>query len=130
MEYSGQYLTYEDYMALGGTLDLMPFNLLEFEARKEIDKYTFGRLINLDEQVNEVKLCVYNLINTLQGYNNDKTRNKAVSSESIDGYSVSYGANTIDTSKAKESAIKGVINTYLSQCKLDDTTSYLYRGVE
>ena len=42
MEFEGQYLTYEDYKALGGTLnDQMPFNLLEFESRKQIDKRRF-----------------------------------------------------------------------------------------
>ena len=46
MEFEGQYLTYEDYKGLGGTLDLMPFNLLEFEARKKIDINTKNRLKN------------------------------------------------------------------------------------
>ena len=38
MEFSGQYLTYEEYRALGGTLDLAPFNILEFGARRRIFK--------------------------------------------------------------------------------------------
>ena len=37
MEFSGQYLTYLEYKALGGTLDQTPFNILEFEARRQID---------------------------------------------------------------------------------------------
>ena len=130
MEIEGQYLTYEEYKALGGLLDLMPFNLLEFEARKEIDKYTFGRLVTLEEQIKEVKLCIYNLITELQGYDSDKTRNKAISSESTDGYSVSYGTLTTATVEARSSQIKSVINTYLSNCKLEDGTPYLYRGVK
>ena len=130
MEIEGQYLTYEEYKALGGLLDLMPFNLLEFEARKEIDKYTFGRLADLEEQVKEVKLCIYNLITELQGYDSDKTRNKAISSESTDGYSVSYGTLTTATVEARSGQIKNVINTYLSNCKLEDGTPYLYRGVK
>ena len=131
MEFEGQYLTYDDYKELAGSsaMDEMPFNLLEFEARKEIDKYTFGRLIELDEQVNEVKLCIYNLINTLQGYDIDKARNKAISSESTDGYSVSYGNGAKDIATAKESEVKNIIYTYLCECKLDDNTPYLYRGV-
>ena len=47
MEFKGQYLTYEDYKALGGTLDLTPFNLLEFEARRRIDIKTQNRLKNI-----------------------------------------------------------------------------------
>ena len=30
MEFNGQYLTYNEYKALGGSLDITPFNLLEF----------------------------------------------------------------------------------------------------
>ena len=130
MEFKGQYLTYQEYQLLGGTLEEMPFNLLEFEARKEIDKYTFGRLINLEEQKDEVKLCVYNLINTLEGYNQDTGRNKNISSESTDGYNVSYGTNTTETTKAKQSEIKSIINTYLSNLALEDETPYLYRGTK
>ena len=130
MEFSGQYLSYEEYRSLGGTLDLTPFNLLEFEARKEIDKYTFGRLISLENQVKEVKICVFNLIKSLEGYNSDISRNKNISSESTDGYSVSYGTNTAETTKAKETEIKNIINTYLSNLYLENGTPYLYRGVK
>ena len=33
MEINGQYLTFDEYKVLGGTLDKMPFLKLEFEAR-------------------------------------------------------------------------------------------------
>lgn len=36
MEFSGQYLTYEEYRGLGGTLDLMPFNLLELDRKSVV----------------------------------------------------------------------------------------------
>ena len=44
MEFEGQYLTYNEYKALGGRLDQTPFNILEFEARRKIDERTFERL--------------------------------------------------------------------------------------
>ena len=44
MEFKNQYLTYLEYKNLGGTLGEMPFNLLEFKARKIIDERTLGRL--------------------------------------------------------------------------------------
>ena len=55
MDFSGQYLTYSEYKVLGGQLDQTPFNLLEYDVRKEIDKQTLGRLVNLEEQREEVK---------------------------------------------------------------------------
>ena len=130
MEFEGQYLTYEDYKALGGTLDLMPFNLLEFEARQNVDKYTFGRLKELKEQNQEVKLCIFKLINLINSYNSYETQNKAVSSENTDGYSVSYGTPTTDFTKAKNSEIQGVVKEYLVDCNLEDGTPYMYCGAD
>ena len=93
MDISGQYLTYSEYEALGGTLTTeTPFNLLEFEARRQIDIRTFGRLKDLEVIPEEVKLCEYKLINTIQSYAQTDTLNSVgnVASENIDGYSVSY----------------------------------------
>lgn len=130
MEFSGQYLTYEEYKALGGTLDLTPFNLLEFEARQNVDKYTFGRLKELEEQNQEVKLCIFKLISLINSYNSYEVQNKAVSSESTDGYSISYGTPTTDFVKAKNSEIQGVVREYLVDCKLEDGTPYMYCGAD
>ena len=38
MTFENQYLTYAEYLALGGdTIGETPFNLLEYEARKQIN---------------------------------------------------------------------------------------------
>ena len=122
MEFEGQYLTYDEYKALGGLLDQTPFNLLEFEARKEIDKYTFNRLVNLETQNQEVKLCIYALIEQI---NSNKANLNGVASESTDGYSISYTSqNNAETSQKTRKTIE----TYLINCKLSDGTPYLYRG--
>lgn len=91
--FEGQYLTYDEYQELGGTLDETPFNLLEFEARKKIDEKTLMRLKDIDSEniPSEVKICVFKMINRIQEYS--KTTVEAsnnVASENIDGYSVSY----------------------------------------
>lgn len=91
MEFKGQYLTYGEYVELGGTLEETPFNLLEFEARKKIDKRTQLRLVNCDNIPLEVKLCIYNLINKINTYS--ETINKSsgnIASENTDGYSITY----------------------------------------
>lgn len=122
MEFNNQYLTYEEYVELGGNLQEMPFNILEFKARKKIDEFTFNRLVNLKKQKQEVKMCVYELMNTI---NEQETKGK--SSESIDGYSVSY-ANT--SAREINNQYNNVIRTYLIDCKLEDGTPYMYCGVE
>jgi hypothetical protein len=107
MEFSGQYLTYEEYRSLGGTLDLTPFNLLEFEARRKIDTRTQNRLKNEKTIPQEVKLCIYNLIGTLETYINKQNRN--VQSESVGEYSVSYGGNIKDIVESKNTELDDII---------------------
>lgn len=136
MELENQYLTYNEYQSLGGTLEETPFNLLEFKARMYVDKYTFGRLKELENQSQETKLCINELINELKTYSNDEivdnnSTNKNIASESIDGYSISYANNlssTTQVEQGKEIAIQNIINTYLATSTLDNGTPYLYRG--
>ena len=129
MEFKGQYLTYQEYLALGGTLDEMPFNLLEFNARKKIDERTFGRLIDKGQEYKEVKLCVYNMITTLNSYSSYNTQNKAISSESTDGYSISYGTPQKSTTEAKNSELEDIMNSYLANIVIDNVP-VLYRGAD
>ena len=129
MEFEGQYLTYQEYQLLGGTLEEMPFNLLEFNARKKIDERTFGRLVDKGQEYQEVKLCIYNMIITLNSYSSYDTQNKAISSESTDGYSISYGTPQKSTTEAKNSELEDIIDTYLSNL-IGDDVKVLYRGAD
>ena len=122
MDFEGQYLTYDEYKGLGGdsTLDLMPFNLLEFEARRKIDIRTFNRLKDIDSKdiPQEVKLCVYALINSMSTYNqslNNVASNGNVASENTDGYSISYitSDKISEIVKSKSVELDDIIRTYL-----------------
>ena len=128
MDFENQYLSYDEYFDLGGSLKRTPFNILELEARKNIDKYTSGRLNGLESQIDEVKVCVFKLIELLDSYSNYSKQNKGISSENTDGYSVSYSQATENVSKAKINDIKAIIKSFLAECKLDDGTPYLYVG--
>ena len=129
MEFEGQYLTYQEYQLLGGTLEEMPFNLLEFNARKKIDERTFGRLVDKGQEYKEVKLCIYTMIITLNSYSSYDTQNKAISSESTDGYSISYGTPQKSVIEAKNSELESVIDTYLTDLVVDGV-KVLYRGAD
>lgn len=116
MEFSGQYLTYNEYRLLGGTLDQTPFNLLEYEARRKIDERTQGRLKNVANVPQEVKMCVFALINSINSYGSStKGSNKNIVSESTDGYSASYvtGGTIQENIKSKSVELNDIINTYL-----------------
>ncbi len=99
MEFEGQYLTYEEYRILGGTLDLTSFNLLEFEARNQIDLKTQNRLINCEEIPQKVKICDFHLIEKINSYaqtSNNVVEQGNLASESTDGYSRSFtGINQV-----------------------------------
>ena len=116
MEFSGQYLNYSEYRLLGGTLDQTPFNLLEYEARRKIDERTLGRLKNTKEIPQEVKMCVFALVNSINSYGSSaESNNKNIASESTDGYSVSYvtGGTIQEIIKSKSVELNDIINTYL-----------------
>ena len=115
MEFSGQYLNYSEYRLLGGTLDQTPFNLLEYEARRKIDERTLGRLKNVLEIPQEVKMCMYSLISSLNNYSNENSNNKNIASESVGSYSVSYvtGGTIQEIVKSKSVELNDIINTYL-----------------
>lgn len=87
MEKDKQYLSYQEYKGMGGNLDLTPFNLIEFEARRRIDLKTHNRLVGINQIPYEVKMCMYKMIDTIKSYN-DIGRGK--SSETVGSYSVSY----------------------------------------
>ena len=95
MTFEGQYLTYAEYQALGGSaIGEMPFNLLEFEARKQIDIRTQRRLVGVATIPNEVKICVFHLIDKIINYSESiesaTNSDGSISSENTDGYSISY----------------------------------------
>ena len=132
MEFSGQYLTYDEYKALGGTQSEMPFNLLEFEARKKIDNRTQNRIKYMNSKSEEVKLCVNAMINTLVQYVVDSSKgiNKNIASESIDGYSVSFitGSQVQEAIKSKKNELEDIMQTYLGDIRTSDNIPVLYLG--
>ena len=108
MNIEGQYLTYAEYQELGGfAIGVMPFNLLEFEARKQIDALTQRRLIGIKEIPNEVKICVNHLIDTLILYKNEN--NRSLNSESVGSYSVSYNNDIDQIIKNKNNELNNII---------------------
>ena len=121
MTFEGQYLTYAEYQVLGGSaIGETPFNLLEFESRRRIDISTQNRLKNTDSAdiPQEVKLCEYNLINSIRSFassTTDAINNGVISSETTDGYSVSYmnATQISDIVKSKNDEINDIIRTYL-----------------
>lgn len=137
MTFEGQYLTYAEYQALGGSaIGEMPFNLLEFEARRRIDIRTQNRLKDVDsgDIPQEVKLCEYNLINSINGFASAMTNisnNGNVASFNSDGYSESYitPAQIQDVVKSKSAELDDIVRTYLLGVIFNDE-HLMYLGVD
>lgn len=135
MEFNGQYLTYSEYVELGGTIPEMPFNLLEYEARKKIDIRTQNRLKNIESEdiPQEVKLCEYAMINSINNYSSttsDVANKGNVASENTDGYSVSYltSAQISEVIKSKNAELEDIIRNYLLGVVVNDE-HIMYVGV-
>ena len=82
------YLAYTEYLNYGGAeIDLIAFDNLEYDARKEIDNLTFGRVKNLSTIPESVKRCETKIIEIIR--NNEQYRKGAgaVTSFNNDGYS-------------------------------------------
>jgi hypothetical protein len=136
MTFEGQYLTKTDYIELGGSaIEQMPFDLLEFEARRKIDIRTQNRLKEVDysDLPQEVKLCEYALINSIRSFAETTTTIEGsgnIASEGIDGYSISYLTpdrigelvNSINTQ------LEDTIRTYLLEVKFNGE-HLMYLGV-
>lgn len=112
MNIKGQYLKYQEYKELGGTLELTPFNVLEFEARRRIDEVTHNRLVGGKDIPQEIKMCEFSIINkVLESY--DKEINRGKSSESVGSYSVSYNSDIKKIIEDKRTEINDLILTDL-----------------
>ena len=135
MTFEGQYLTYREYKSLiegegGSAMAEMPFNILEFEARRQIDIRTFDRLKDSENIPQEVKLCEYALINSIKIYNESSNNTGNIASENTDGYSISYVTTdkVSDIVKSKQNEIEEIIRTYLVGVIFNDE-HLMYCGV-
>lgn len=88
-----QYLTYAEYVALGGDMSETDFTVAEFKARSRIDWITMARVKNMAVVPEEVKLAMMSIIKVDAKYSAPaQAYNAVASSFSTDGYSESYGS--------------------------------------
>lgn len=116
MDFTNQYLSYDEYLDLGGTLQEVPFNELEYECRRIIDSKTQNRLKKIDEIPQEVKMLENKMLQNLQGYYASMQKAQSgIQSENTDGYSVTYISSSqigqIVASKTNE--LQDLVSTYL-----------------
>lgn len=133
------YLTYIEYIEMGGTLDETAFDDLSFEAESIIKWWTFNRLDKEETIPKEVKKCMFKLISLINNkqqamvvdiQSSDGTIQAGIASESNDGVSTNY--NTLSASEAVETfqtAIESTIGKYLQGVRNSLGHKLLYRGI-
>ena len=121
-----QYLTYEEYTEIGGTLDLTAFKRNIDRACAFIDASTQNRLQSVLEVSTKVRACVRDLVEYLA---NNVSSGKAVTtkSQSAGGVSESesYANKTTDELNAE---MLNIVYDYLATEKDDNGTPLMYRG--
>ena len=113
------YLTFDDYVNMGGKIGYAAFCVYLRRAEAEINKHTYRRLINSETIPEEVKSCVFELIELY-----DKKAKQSIGSVSNDGVSVSYEA--VDVEKQTVDIIK----SFLMHVPDSTGTPLLYMGVD
>lgn len=121
-----QYLTYEEYTEIGGTLDLTAFNRNIDRACGFVDLHTKSRLQSVLEVSQRTKACVRDLVEYLA---NNLSGAKAVTSKSQSAGGVSesesYATKTDDEINA---AMLNIVYDYLATETDDNGTPLMYRG--
>ena len=135
------YLTYDEYLTFGGTIDETAFDNLEFEARKIVDWWTYDRLQNEETYPEAVQRCMYKLITLLNDRNKaqilgkvdveDSAMKKAgIMQESNDGVSTMYNVVSADSAISRvDDEIKSTIRMYLQNVRNSLGRKVLYRGL-
>ena len=124
------YLSYEEYLARGGTLTESDFTAGEFRARKRIDWLTDARVDGMAEVPEAVKAAMMSIIRADGAVGVDaQAEAPLVASFNTDGYSESYGSPG-DRAATLEQALNAEIRRLLYGVKDDGGTELLYRGVK
>jgi hypothetical protein len=134
------YLTYDEYLRMGGTLEEIPFNDFEFQVEAQINYATFNRLKNDIAFPNEVKRLTKYLIDLLEkkaaafslgkGSSSSSGSSAYVTSQSNDGVSVSYNVMMpTDLVEMCKTEVLTAIRNYLDGVANEAGHKLLYRGL-
>ena len=123
------YLTYDEYVQLGGQMSESDFVLAEFKARSRIDYMTLGRVKNMSVVPEEVKMAIMVIMKVDAKYSAEAQADSAiVSSFSTDGYSESYGGAS-EQSRAVEAQTNGEVKKMLFGVVDANGVPLIYRGL-
>ena len=125
-----QYLTYEEYVAYGGTMPESEFPVAEFKARSRLDWITMGRVQNMAVVPEEVKLAMMVIINVDSKFSTDAQLESAIiSSFTTDGYTETHG-NFFEQVGLANRRLNGEVQKMLFGVLDDYGEPLIFRGLQ
>jgi hypothetical protein len=124
------YITYEEYVDMGGSVSEGAFNRLETKARAAVDRVTFGRLKNESPMRDAVRYCMFDLINAANADDSAGaiTAGREIAAMSNDGISVSF-ASSGGASASVAARQAAIVREWLAAETDAYGTPLLYAGV-
>lgn len=130
------YIDYTFYNSIyGGSVSETEFPKLNIQAQAKIDYFTFGRIKKLDTIPENVKYCVCEVIDLLNGQNileaKTNTADKRIASETVGSHSVSYKygdeiyKSTVLSDEELNKKVYEICATYLM-----NEQNLMYRGLD
>lgn len=119
------YLTYEEYLNIGGTLDKTAFDRKITRTCGIIDNATYGRIESLHGIPKPVKELCRDLVELL--VKNEDAETVQSKSQSAGGVSESI-TYAVSTKSEQAEQINSIIYDYLANVYTKNGTSLLYRG--
>ena len=108
------YITYSEYVELGGTLSQDVFNKLIRKAQRFLDAYTYERIPLLDEVPDVVKEVLVEFIDKLNDFENQKAEGAVISQYSNGVESMTLKRTTEDDLKKSLSSLAtSILPNYL-----------------
>ena len=108
------YITYSEYVELGGTLSQDVFNKLIRRAQRFLDAYTYERIPLLDEVPDVVKEVLVEFIDKLNDFENQKAEGAVISQYSNGVESMTLKRTTEDDLKKSLSSLAtSILPNYL-----------------
>lgn len=122
-----RYLTYDEYISIGGTLDKTAFERVIVAACMVVDRHTQKRLQAVYEPSEAVLACIRDLCEYIYRDNDLRGRQLASKSQSAGGVSESETYAT-KTGQEVNAEMCNIVYRYLSTETDDNGTPLMYRG--
>lgn len=121
-----QYLTYEEYTEIGGTLDLTAFSRNIDRACGFLRNETYGRIDKMRDAPPAVKPCLRDLVEYV-AENANSQKSITSKSQSAGGVSESESYN-VKSSDVVSCEMQNIVYDYLGNVTDDYYTPLMYRG--